>query len=37
MTKEIAALDHNYSTLHNKVDIIVGAMAKAVELYTSLG
>ncbi|CAI9283126.1 unnamed protein product [Lactuca saligna] len=37
MTKDIVALDHNYFTLHNKVDIIVGAMAKEVELYTSLG
>ncbi|CAI9284142.1 unnamed protein product [Lactuca saligna] len=37
MMKDIATLDHNYSTIHNKVDIIVGAMAKAVELYTSLG
>ncbi|CAI9259580.1 unnamed protein product [Lactuca saligna] len=36
MTKEISALDHNYS-LHNKLDIIVGVVAKAVELYSSLG
>lgn len=36
MKKEIAALNHNYSTLHNMVDIIVDVVAKAVGLYSSL-
>lgn len=36
MVKEIAALDHNYSSLHKKVDIIFNDVTKVVEWYTSL-
>ncbi|CAI9262773.1 unnamed protein product [Lactuca saligna] len=36
VTNEIATVDKNSSTLHNKVDVIVDAVAKAVELYSSL-
>ncbi|CAI9295424.1 unnamed protein product [Lactuca saligna] len=36
MAKEFTALDHNYSTLHNKVDIIAGVVTKAVNWYNSL-
>lgn len=36
MAKEIAALDHIYSSLHKKVDIIVDAITKVVEWYNYL-
>lgn len=36
MTKEIVALDHNYFTLHNEVDIVVDAVTKVFELYNSM-
>ena len=36
MAKEIAALDHNYSSLHSKVKKIVDAVTNVVEWYNSL-
>lgn len=36
MAKEIAALEHNYSSLHKKVDIIVDVVTNYVTLYESL-
>lgn len=36
MAKEIADLDHNYSSLHTKVGIIADVVTKVVEMYNSL-
>ncbi|CAI9266760.1 unnamed protein product [Lactuca saligna] len=36
MGKEVSKLDHNYSSLNTKVDIIVAVVTKVVESYTSL-
>lgn len=36
MAKKIVALNHNYSSLHTKIDIIVFAVTKFVEWYNSL-
>ena len=35
MEIEVAEFAHNYSSLHNKVDIIVAVVTKVVESYTS--
>ncbi|CAI9266319.1 unnamed protein product [Lactuca saligna] len=34
MSKEVAKIEQNYSSLHGKVDIIVDAIKKLVEYYT---
>lgn len=36
IAKGVAQLDHNYSSLNTKVDIIATTMTKVVEFYTSL-
>lgn len=36
MAKEVVKLDNDYSTLNMKVDIVVAAITKLVELYKSL-
>ncbi|CAI9287037.1 unnamed protein product [Lactuca saligna] len=36
MGKEVATLNHNYSSLHQKVDIIVGVVTNFVTLYQDL-
>ena len=36
MSKEVAKLDQNYSTLQTKVDVIVDVVMKVVEYFNSL-
>ncbi|CAI9288442.1 unnamed protein product [Lactuca saligna] len=36
MEKEVAALEHNYSSLHKKADIIVDVVTKYVTLYETI-
>ncbi|CAI9263343.1 unnamed protein product [Lactuca saligna] len=36
MAKEVVELNHNYYSLRTKVDIIVDAVTKVIECYTSL-
>lgn len=36
IAKEVAHLEHNYSSINTKVDSIVGVVTKVVELYSSL-
>lgn len=34
MSKEVEKVEHNYSSLHSKVDIIANTIKKLVEYYT---